>query len=218
LLTVNYSCHPSVKASSPAAFSFFHPAVCQGKFPFAVLFPLSTTRNVPTALWLSHALLNGILLAGVRKHPDCRRPAQRVLLRFLTSWSPSEYKVHTEVRVNPARLDSVLRLTLVVGFLCLTTPLAPSDLQPTLRYTTGHATPQAHAIFAACYCEDNACSPDDVVPQERACSALFLPSLLSLSLPVGAAPSPARPPVLVALHAFPRKLSPRSALDEPFLS
>lgn len=120
--------------------------------------------------------------------------------------------------MNPVRLDSVLRLTLVVGFLCLTAPLVLTDLQPSLRYTMGHVSSRAQAILAACYCEENALSQDDVVPQERACQALVLPSLLFVSLPVGAAPSPARPPVLVALHAFPRKLSPRSALDDPFLS
>src|SRR5262245_43971387 len=130
--------------------------------------------------------------------------------------------VHTEESVNTARSDSVVRLTLIVSFLWLTAPLVPADLQPTLCYTMRHTTSHAQTISTECCCDENSFSPDEVLPQGkwhgRECHALFCPFLLSVSLQKGAARPPARPPVLVALHSFPRKIPSGPALDDPFLS
>jgi len=130
--------------------------------------------------------------------------------------------LHVETTMKDYPSYIVVRLTLIVSFLCLTAPLLPDDLQPILSYARAHTPLHPEASSADCCCEESSSSSDGVLTegewQRKECCTLLLSFMLFLSLQGGEEQHPALPPILVEVYSFPRKILPRPALDDPFLS
>ncbi len=118
--------------------------------------------------------------------------------------------------------DRVLRLTLIVGILCLTALLLPAALQlACCSYERPQAAPHAGASPEAAVYEESASLADDLCSRwrwEGRQLRSLLPLLLArVSLQEREGRHAASPPVLVPVHFFPRKLSPPATPDDPFL-
>jgi len=118
--------------------------------------------------------------------------------------------------------DKVVRCTLIVGLLCLTALLLPADLSLACSYQRSQTAPQTGASPETAVYEESTSGWDDLYSQWRwECKHLrsLLPFLLArVPLQGREERYAASAPVLVPVRFFPRKISPPTAPDGPFLS
>ena len=115
-----------------------------------------------------------------------------------------------------------VRLMLIGGLLCLSALLLPVDLSLTCSYQRPQASSQADASLEAVVCEESGSSGDELCAQERwegKQHYSLLPFLLVRLPRPGRAERPAASTLaLVPVRFFPRKISPPTAPDDPYLS